>query len=78
MKGGNETDLYPRFWCVVHSSKSHLFHEDAFRSTDSDLQSQTRTTNLPQDQIVQNNINSNEIHLNIYKQSLRGKHMSFH
>ena len=78
MKGGNETDLYPIFWCVVHSLKLYSFHKDALRSTDLDLLSQTSNTNLSQDQTVQNNINSNEIHLNIHTQSLRGKHMSFH
>jgi hypothetical protein len=67
-----------RFRCVDCSLKLHSFHEDAPCSTDMDLQSQTRNPNLSQDQIVQDNIKLNEIHLNIHTQSLRGKHMSFH
>ena len=74
---GNGTDLYPSL-CVVCSSKCHSFNEDVLRSMSSDLQSQTITTNLPQDHTVLNyEIESITLKHSVAR-SLRGKHMSFH
>ena len=52
MKGGNETDLYPSLSVCRLFLEAPSFHEDALRSTDLDLQSQTSNTNLSQDQTV--------------------------